>query len=142
MTMTATLSPSQNAVHCIVPYRHPQAPEVWVFDDERHGLDQEPFVGAANAALDSIESELGAHGKLVVMFSERPMPAPLRVLRAMSKTGAARTHGCSYHDGERELWLCPALMHYFAGDTAPETIYLTAQAGDTRQPAGACSRSA
>lgn len=118
-----------NTVHCIAPYRHPQAPDVWVFDDLRHGLEQEPFVGAANKSLDALDSKYHAGGNLTIFFSTAPLPEASLTLSATSRTEHARTHGCSYHDGNREIWLCPAMMHYFPGDSAPETIYLKAQAG-------------
>jgi hypothetical protein len=123
---------TMNTIHCIAPYRHPQAPDVWVFDDPKHGLDQEPFVGATNKSLDDLDAELQAGGKLTILFSASPLPDASLSLTAMSKTEHARTHGCSYHDGTREIWLCPAMMHYFPGDTAPDSIHLKVQAGSRR----------
>lgn len=126
-----------NTVHCIAPYRHPQAPDVWVFDDPRYDLEQEPFVGAANKSLDALDAELQAAGRLTIFFSTTPLPEANLTLSAASRTEHARTHGCSYHDGSREIWLCPAMMHYFPGDSAPETIHLRVQAGAPRRASGA-----
>ena len=71
-------TPSNNTVHCIAPYRHPQSKSVWVFDDPRHGLEQEPFVGSANLPFDAVDAQLNAGGKLTAYFSTTPLPNPLK----------------------------------------------------------------
>ena len=122
---------NNNAVHCIAPYRHPQCPSVWVFDDPRYELEQEPFVGSANYPFNDMNTQLNAGGKLIVYFSATPIPGANLTLTSVSKRHGARTHGCSYYgegtagtyDGLNEIWLCPALMHYFNEDLAPEKIY-------------------
>ena len=129
-------TPSNNTVHCIAPYRHPQSKSVWVFDDPRHGLQQEPFVGSANLPFDAVDAQLNAGGKLTAYFSTTPLPKSNLTLTAAGKREGARSNGCTYsstgsagnYEGMQEIWLCPALMHYFSGDDAPEKIYARIEA--------------
>lgn len=126
--MIAT-TPVRNAVHVIHAYRHPRSKAVWVFDDARFGLREEPFVLGASEAIDRVVAEkFGQADAVTLIFSEHPMPKCDRVLRKLWVGDAVPTAGCAYHDGTDELWLCPAMAHYFGGGIAPEHIYLTAQA--------------
>jgi hypothetical protein len=46
-----------NSINIITPYRNPDSPETWVFDDDARGLLREPFVGEANPqAVDRLPS--------------------------------------------------------------------------------------
>lgn len=124
-----TPSPVANAVHVIFPYRHPHDRTLWVFDDARFGLVQEPFVLGASEAVERLAVEkLGAVDRLKVIFSATPLPNPDRVLRRVWEGDAPDVNGCQYHDGTAELWLCPAMTHYLSGAIAPENIYLKAEA--------------
>jgi len=117
-----------NSIHVIHPYRHPQNPKTWVFDDERHGLVQEPFVLGASEAIDRIVSKkFGDTDRVEMIFSITPIPNADCVLKRVMAGYSPDKLGCTYHDGTEELWLCPAMTHYFGTERAPEEIYITAQ---------------
>ena len=40
-----------NAINVIAPYKHH---DMWVFDDPRVGLNQEPFLAGADAMIDRV----------------------------------------------------------------------------------------
>lgn len=124
--------PVANAVHVIFPYRHRQDRATWVFDDERFGLHEEPFVLGASEAIERVVArKCPAADRLKVVFSLSPLPGADLVLRRVWNGEGPALHGCAYHDGTAELWLCPAMTHYLPGELAPEAIYavITAQAG-------------
>ena len=95
----------------------------WVFDEPRFNLLNEPFINGANDTLDDLDEKHQANGKLRLQLSDQPMKDYDVQLKSISKREYFRTHGCSYHDGKRELWLFPSTMQYFSGECAPETIY-------------------
>lgn len=67
-----------NAVHVIFPYRHPEDRTLWVFDDARFGLVQEPFVFGASEAIERLAAEkLGAVDRVKVIFSATRCRIPI-----------------------------------------------------------------
>jgi hypothetical protein len=44
-----------NAINAIAPYKHLG---MWVFDDPRVGLNQEPFVAGADAMIDRVVADI------------------------------------------------------------------------------------
>jgi hypothetical protein len=61
-----------NSILVIHPYKHEG---VWVFDDPKVGLIQEPFIAGADVILDRMtESIPGAAGGVTVLFSAAPFP--------------------------------------------------------------------
>ena len=129
-----TLSPrnSNNAVHCVFPYRHAQDRTTWVFDDARFGVSEEPFIlGASEAIHRVVARKFPNADRLKVIFAATPIPSADVVLRRVWNGENAALHGCNYHDGVAEFWLCPAMMRYFAGAVAPEKIYVVlTESGD------------
>jgi hypothetical protein len=61
-----------NAINVIAPYKHHG---MWVFDDPRVGLAQEPFVAGADTMIDRVVADIpnAAHG-FTLIFSGGPFP--------------------------------------------------------------------
>jgi hypothetical protein len=107
-----------NAINVIAPYKHHG---MWVFDDARVGLVQEPFVAGADTMIDRVVADIpdAARG-FVLVFSASPFPDHeyrLDWLRSES--------GGNWYRSEQlgmEGWLCPALFRYFS--EAPKELYV------------------
>ena len=129
-----------NTIHTITAYLPPKNPRLWVFDDERFGLNQEPFLWDAS---DFITAIVGKDAKsATLIFSEKLFPES-NVILARTWTGEhVAESGCEYlarypfnlvepgHIAfnldqmvEKCVWLCPAMTHYFGSGRAPEFIY-------------------
>lgn len=114
-----------NVLNIILPYRLPDAPDVWVFDDDSRGLLREPFVGQANELLSYADRKLQSDGRLIVFFREgislpeasHCVKASLRLIEATDNAGT--TYSATLDDGTvfRNVWLCPAFLKFF--DVAP-----------------------
>jgi hypothetical protein len=61
-----------NAINVIAPYKHHG---MWVFDDPRVGLNQEPFVAGADAMIDRVVADIPnpEHG-FTLIFAASPFP--------------------------------------------------------------------
>lgn len=107
-----------NTLSVIAPYKHLG---MWVFDDERVGLVQEPFVSGADTFIDRALAAKGIEGEhgFRLVFSMGEFPGyDHRLTRIREGEG-----GNWYYsdDFEMEAWLCPALLEYF--DEAPAELY-------------------
>ena len=107
-----------NAINIINPYKHHG---MWVFDDPRVGLAQEPFVSGADTMIDRVVAEIprAAEG-FIPIFSGTPFPGhQYRLDRRREEAG-----GNWYYSADLDIkgWLCPALLHYFA--QAPQHLYV------------------
>lgn len=106
-----------NVLLVIHPYKYDG---MWVFDDERVGLVQEPFVSGADTIIDRmVEGIPNAEGGFSLVFSAHPFPG----YQARFEWRRDE-HGGNWYfspDLEIEGWLCPALFRYF--DTAPRELY-------------------
>lgn len=124
-----------NSMHTIAAYRFPKSPALWVFDEPRFGLVQEPFVFAASEFLTAIVGEKCQ--KATLLFSENHFPQA-NVILARTWNGrnvdvAGSEYLARYLSGknrmgmsapfEKSVWLCPAMTHYFGKGVAPEFIY-------------------
>jgi hypothetical protein len=109
-----------NAISVIAPYRHLG---MWVFDDDRVGLVQEPFVSGADTVIDLMVADIpDAEGGFRLMFSQTPFPGCTAHL-----VWQRAEHGGNWYrwpDRDMEGWLCPALFRYFS--EAPKEIYAQA----------------
>jgi hypothetical protein len=99
-----------NAINVIAPYKHHG---MWVFDDPRVGLNQEPFVAGADAMIDRVIADIpnAEHG-FTLIFSATPFPGhqyKLDWVRADEDGG----NWYRSADLDMEGWLCPALFRYF-----------------------------
>lgn len=98
---------------------------IWVFDDERVGLLQEPFVSGADSILDLLTADIpGAAEGFRLIFSPQPFPG----YSARFTWDREEFGGNWYIWPERSVegWLCPALFKYF--ETAPPELYAQASA--------------
>ena len=107
-----------NAINVIAPYKYL---DMWVFDDDRVGLKEEPFVGGADTMIDRITAEIpDAENGFVMVFSAHEFPGGEHRLiwqRAEREGNIYRSE-----DLDAEGWLCPALLRYF--DSPPEEIFV------------------
>lgn len=111
-----------NSINVIAPYQHLG---LWVFDDPRVGLVQEPFVSGADSMIDAVVGEIpDAHSGFLMLFSASPFPGHQFRLDWRRAEG----EGNWYYSAElgMEGWLCPALFQYF--EEAPKTIYVQVKA--------------
>jgi len=98
-----------NSLFVIAPYRHLG---MWVFDDEKRGLVQEPFVGGADDIIDRFAADIpNAQAGFKLIFSASPFPH----YTARLVWRRAEMSGNIYYspDLDMEGWLCPALLKYF-----------------------------
>ena len=109
-----------NTIQIIHPYRQKNS-NIWVFDDERHGLVAEPFVCGAS---ESITRLVGDQSKCSIAFSGVAIPNYDLKLTRTGDGANPDKKGCHYTDGAAPLWLCPAMCHYFGNEEAPSEIYL------------------
>lgn len=106
-----------NAINVIAPYKYL---DMWVFDDARLGLMQEPFVEGADVIIDRVVENIpNAQRGFLLLFSAMPFPGhQFQLLWRRADAGGnyyySQAHGI-------EGWLCPALLKYF--DLPPKEIY-------------------
>lgn len=109
-----------NSIFVIAPYRHL---DMWVFDDDRVGLLQEPFVSGADTIIDHMVAEIAnAANGFKLVFSKCPFPGfTVHLVWQRAEYG-----GNWYQWTEQgiEGWLCPALFQYFP--EAPSDLYAQA----------------
>ena len=99
-----------NAINIIAPYRYLG---MWVFDDPRVGLVQEPLVSGADAIIDRVVRDLpDAENGLILVFSASGFPGAQLALEWRRAEGDGNWYYAPALD--MEGWLCPALLRYFA----------------------------
>lgn len=108
-----------NAIMVIYPYKHEG---MWVFDDERAGLEREPFISGADTIIDKAVERKGirnANQGFRLIFSSSAFPKCDFKFKWVRESDG----GNWYYSEEFQMegWLCPALFNYF--DIAPEEIY-------------------
>ncbi len=106
-----------NELRVIHPYKHSGT---WVFDDERVGLVQEPFVLGADTVIEQMVAAIpGAEDGFTLIFSDKPFPQCQLELEWRRE----EFEGNWYYSDQlgMEGWLCPALMRYF--EAVPSKIY-------------------
>ena len=112
-----------NQINVIAPYWLDDV-QTWVFDDERVGLMQEPFVAGADVFLSHLVQDIpNARNGFRLLFSTGPFPGYQHKL-----TWVREELGGNWYravDPPMEGWLCPALFLYF--DEAPAELYLKAE---------------
>jgi hypothetical protein len=96
----------------------------WVFDDPEKGLQREPFVKAASDIISRLACNLqGAKEGFRLFFSDSPFPGfQLHLLQQFPERGG---YWYMTADSFRAVWLCPALLRYFA--QAPSELYIRAE---------------
>jgi hypothetical protein len=111
-----------NAINIIAPYKYLG---MWVFDDPRVGLVQEPFVAGADTMIDRVVENIPEAEKgFLMVFSATPFPG--HQVKLEWRRGDSGGNWYYSHQLEMEGWLCPALFKYFA--EAPKEIYVQVKA--------------
>ena len=107
-----------NAINVITPYKQHG---MWVFDDPRVGLVQEPFVAGADTMIDRVVADIpdAEHG-FTMIFSSTPFPGHQYRLDWRRAEGG----GNWYYAAQLNIegWLCPALLRYFPD--VPNQLYV------------------
>ena len=114
-----------NAINVIQPYKYLT---MWVFDDEKVGLVQEPFVSGADEIIEKmVENIPDAENGFILLFSSSPFPG----YQAEFEWRREDQDGNWYYFKEFDMegWLCPALFKYF--ESAPQNIYVQFKAKNT-----------
>ena len=105
---------------------------MWVFDDPRVGLVQEPFVAGTDTMIDRVVADIpDAKNGFTMVFSITPFPGFQHQLDWRREESG----GNWYYSEQLDLegWLCPALFRYFP--EAPKQLYV--QTKGRAQPAAA-----
>jgi len=106
-----------NSLFVIAPYRYLG---MWVFDDAKRGLVQEPFVGGADDILDKLTASIpSAESGFRLVFSSEPFPG--HTLHFVWRRAEMRGNIYYSEALDMEGWLCPALLRYF--DQPPSAIF-------------------
>ena len=106
-----------NELIVIHPYKHEG---MWVFDDERVDLVQEPFVSGADIVIDKMVTDIPEAEKgFTLLFSANPFPGYQGLFEWRSEEMGGNWYYSA--DLDQEGWLCPALFRYF--ETAPMKIF-------------------
>ena len=107
-----------NAINVIAPCKYLG---MWVFDDPRVGLVQEPFVSGADTMIDRVVGDIpNAEKGFTLIFSQAPFPGSQLCLEW--RRGEASGNWYYSPELDMEGWLCPALFRYFT--EAPPNIYV------------------
>ena len=113
-----------NAISVIHPSKYEG---MWVFDDEKVGLIQEPFVSGADTVIDRMVTAIpDAEQGFSLIFSDRPFPSYQVALEWRREELGGNWYYAQ--DLDLEGWLCPALFKYF--DSTPEKLYAQFKAKD------------
>ena len=100
-----------NEINIIAPYKYLG---LWVFDDPKVGLVQEPFVGGADTILDNLVGHIpNADNGFAMVFSANPFAGH----QYRFEWRRPDRSGNVYYSPDLNLegWLCPALLRYFDG---------------------------
>jgi len=117
-----------NQINVIAPYRYL---DMWVFDDPKVGLVQEPFVGGADTMMDVLVADIpDAENGFKLTFSADPFPG--QTARLVWLRPESRGNWYLWEQANMEGWLCPALFRYF--DAAPSEIYIKAEPLKSKLP--------
>ena len=106
-----------NSIMVIHPYKYEG---LWVFDDEKAGLDKEPFVSGADEIIEKAVANIPhAENGFNLIFSAVAFPGHDLEFEWKREDSGGNWYYCSTFD--MEGWLCPALFKYF--DEAPSKLY-------------------
>lgn len=111
-----------NSINIIKPYKYLDR---WVFDDEKVGLLQEPFVSGADTLIDKATKSIpNAENEFILIFSKDYFPDTDLCLEWQRSDNAGNWYYSKEFDTEG--WLCPALFKYFTD--APKNLYIKVEA--------------
>lgn len=122
-----TESKQGNQLLVISPYIDDEI-GLWVFDDPRVGLIQEPFVSGSGEFLDFLVKEIpNARQGFRLFFSALPFVGwQFQLARKDEEAGG---YWYELDEPSMEGWLCPAMFKYFT--SAPARLYVRAEARDS-----------
>jgi hypothetical protein len=107
-----------NLLKVIYPYKHQ---EMWVFDDEKAGLRQEPFIAGSDEIISKLVVNVpNAESGFILIFSDNPFPGYNVFLEWRREQYRGNWYYCPQLGIEG--WLCPAMFHYF--DQTPEKLFI------------------
>ena len=107
-----------NSILAIHPYRHEG---LWVFDDPRVDLVQEPFISGADVLIDKMVVGIdNAEAGVTILFSGSPFPGCQQEFIWRREDMGGNWYWNEHF--QMEGWLCPALFKYF--EVAPPRIYV------------------
>jgi len=107
-----------NLLRMIFPYKH-QA--MWVFDDERVGLKQEPFIAGSDEIISrTVENIPHAETGFILIFSDSQFPGYQISLEWRREQYRGNWYYCP--ELGLEGWLCPAMFHYF--EQTPKILFV------------------
>lgn len=96
---------------------------LWVFDDDKKGLEREALIAGADLIIDNMVSTFeNPEDGFICIFSENPFPGHMYKLELTQRGDLI--NGNWYRCAALGLdgWLCGSLYKYF--DTEPENIYI------------------
>ena len=98
---------------------------MWVFDDPRVGLMQEPFVAGADSMIDRVVADIpDAELGFTMIFSSTRFPGHQYRLEWRREEAGGNWYYAPQLD--MEGWLCPALLKYFP--EAPQELFVQTKA--------------
>jgi len=113
------MTPVANVLQTLVIHRQHGT---WVFDDDRFGLDREPFVLGMSQIIDAVIAKHcnPGHSSYRVIFSDGAFPNHHGYLEKFDVEMAGAWYTLQ-DDRDRHIpfdealkgWLCPATLHYF-----------------------------
>src|SRR5262245_406355 len=111
-----------NSILVIHPYKYEG---LWVFDDPKVGLVQEPFVAGADPMIDRmVEGIPNAAAGVAILFSAAPFPGCQHEFVWKREEFGGNWYASAEYG--MEGWLCPALFKYF--DKTPQRIFAQVKA--------------
>ncbi len=119
-----SLQPNHNSLFVISPYWYEGT---WVFDDERTGLHQEPFVSGVPEMINNLVKNIpNAKNGFRLTFSTSPFPKYQKKLTWVKAQDGGNVYRSQ--DPPLEGWLCPAMFRYFT--RTPKELYVRADPKD------------
>ncbi|MCM0591303.1 MAG: DUF6717 family protein [Gloeotrichia echinulata IR180] len=110
-----------NSLMVIFPYRLNQ---IWVFDDERRGLVQKPFLQGIPDMIEIMVQDIANVDEGFKLFFS-PTPFPGYQIELLWLRVENNSHWYYWSKRKLECWLCPAFLAYFI--EPPNKIYFKAE---------------
>jgi hypothetical protein len=105
-----------NTINVISPYWLDDV-NTWVFDDERFGIIQEPFVQGVPAIINAVVKDIpNAKDGFRLLFSNFPFPEYDLILKYDDEEYGGWWY--TAHGMKGKGWLCAAAQNYFDGPPA------------------------
>ncbi len=110
-----------NSIIVIFPYRYQ---DMWVFDDSKVGLIQEPFVSGMPQIIDKLVTEIeNADQGFKLLASSTPFPGFQIKMTWLNEEYQGNWY--YWKEEDQKGWLCPALLKYF--DEPPNELFCKAE---------------